>query len=179
MLQNITSSNFNCSGVDGAYPLGSNCYSKTNSYSSETLESLNFLIYFANQTNDNYVYIPLLSLAVDNNVTANGLGVYCTNSSSNNTVIVGTTFYNNFLPLYFIDYSNPLSDYLVIYTNGDTAYDAYIGNAPIVTNPTNPFIPSSGDDEEGLEEGVIYGIVGGAALLLLIILIVFTIYKKR
>jgi len=44
MLQNITSSNFNCSLVNGTYPLGSNCRSTTNSYNTTTLESLNFYI---------------------------------------------------------------------------------------------------------------------------------------
>lgn len=45
-------------------------------------------------------------------------------------------------------------------------------------NPSNPFIPET-DDEDGLEEGAIYGIIGGVALFILILLIGFTIYKKR
>ena len=109
MLQNITSSNFNCSLVNGTYPLGSNCRSTTNSYTTTTLESLNFYIQFANQTNDNYIYIPLISLAVGDNATQNGLGVYCTDATYNNTVILGTSFMNTFSPMLVIDYDNSLN----------------------------------------------------------------------
>jgi len=108
MLQNITSSNFNCSVTNSTSPVGSNCFSTTNEYDTETLVSLNFLIYFANQTNNNYVFIPLVSLALNPNAT--GLGVYCTNSSMNNTVILGTSFYNNFIPVFKMDLSNSLND---------------------------------------------------------------------
>lgn len=68
---------------------------------------------------------------------------------------------------------------MVIYVNSETKYDAYVGSELVVLNPINPFIPSSGGDDDDLEEGAIYGIVGGIALLLLLILIGFTIYKKR
>ena len=69
---------------------------------------------------------------------------------------------------------------MIIYVNSETKYDAYVGSEPVVLNPINPFIPSSGgNDDDDLEEGAIYGIVGGIALLLLLILIGFTIYKKR
>jgi hypothetical protein len=95
--------------MNSSYPSGSNCISKNNTYDSETLESLNFVIYFENQTNANYVYIPLLALAY--NATANGLGVYCTNSTYySSTVILGTSFFNNFLALFEIDFSNPYND---------------------------------------------------------------------
>ena len=109
MLQNITSSNFNCSVINSTYPVGSNCISTNNSYETETLESLNFVVYFSNQTNSNYVYIPLLSLAF--NATASGLGVYCTNSTEySNTVIFGSSFFNNFLALFEMDLSNSFND---------------------------------------------------------------------
>ena len=46
--------------------------------------------------------------------------------------------------------------------NGDSLYDAYIGDEAIIINPSNPFIPNSSDDDdddEDFEEGVIIGIV--------------------
>jgi len=37
MLQNITSSNFNCSLTNSIYPVGSNCISTNNTYNTQTL----------------------------------------------------------------------------------------------------------------------------------------------
>ena len=67
----------------------------------------------------------------------------------------------------------------MLYVNGDSIYPVYVGPAIITINPTNPFIPSTPEDDDDLEEGAIYGIIGGIALLILILLIGFTIYKKR
>ena len=95
--------------MDGTYPIGSNCVSNTNDYDDDDLEGLNFIITFANQTNNNYIYIPLESLAY--NATATGLGVYCTNTTTHkNTVILGTSFFNNFIALFKIDLTNPFND---------------------------------------------------------------------
>lgn len=63
--------------------------------------------------------------------------------------------------------------------NGQTQYDAYIGNKPIVINSDNPFMPQEEDDDEDLEEGAIIGIVIGCAALVLIVIIGYVIYKRK
>lgn len=64
--------------------------------------------------------------------------------------------------------------------NGDSQYDAYIGNEAIIINPNNPFIPSSNEgDKDDLPEGAIIAIVGGVSVILLLILIGFVLCKKK
>lgn len=95
MTNNITNLDMNCTGVNNTLSIGSNCFSKTQTYNTTVLEGLNFQIQFVNQTNNNYLILPLLSLSGNN--TSEGLGVYMFDQYPVNAIIIGQPFYNSFL----------------------------------------------------------------------------------
>jgi hypothetical protein len=90
----------NCTGLGDTLILGVNCNSFTGTYNTSILEGLNFKIQFNNQSNDNYLLLPLMSLA--NDPATQGLGVYMTENYPDNTIIVGAPFYDAFLAQFFV-----------------------------------------------------------------------------
>ncbi len=95
MTSNITNQDMNCTGAGDTLVLGVNCNSFSSTYNTSVLEGLNFKIQFGNQSNTNYLTLPLLSLSDD--PATQGLGVYMTEGYLDNTIIVGAPFYDSFL----------------------------------------------------------------------------------
>jgi hypothetical protein len=181
MTSNITNLDMNCTGAGDTLVLGINCHSYSNTYNTSILEGLNFKIQFNNQTNDNYLILPLMSLASD--PSTQGLGVYMTEGYLDNTIIVGAPFYDAFLAqFYIVDIGVISNNWMQLYVNYFSEYDAYIGNATIIASASNPFIytpivaPPAPKEKANL--GLILGLVGGAIVLVVIAFGVY-IWKCR
>lgn len=100
-----------------------------------------------------------------------------------NTIIVGAPFYDTFLAQFFIaDISVISNNWMQLYVNYFSEYDAYIGNATIQTSAINPFIYTPNvappEPEQKAKLGLILGLVGGAIVLVLIAFGVY-IWKCR
>ena len=100
-----------------------------------------------------------------------------------NTIIVGAPFYDAFLAQFFIvDISVISNNWMQLYVNYFSEYDAYIGNATIQTSASNPFIYTPNvappEPEQKAKLGLILGLVGGAIVLVLIAFGVY-IWKCR
>lgn len=97
MTENITNFDMTCAGQNNTWSVGANCFSKTNIYNSTILDGLQFMMSFPDTTD--YITFKLNSLAKV--PVLEGLGVYLTNPGNEsiyqNTIILGTPFYDSFL----------------------------------------------------------------------------------
>lgn len=148
MTENITNFDMNCAGLNNTWSVGANCFSKTNIYNSTILDGLQFMMSFPDTTD--YITFKLNSLAKV--PILEGLGVYLTNPGNEsiyqNTIILGTPFYDSFLTqMQMMVYNNSntfvtnsSADNVTLWVNNYANYTTYIGNATFNSSLINPFI---------------------------------------
>jgi hypothetical protein len=189
MTENITNFDMNCTGYDNTWPVGLNCFSKTNIYNGTILDGLQFLIAFPGTAE--YITFQLSSLSKI--PVLEGLGVYLivpnNESSYQNTIILGTPVYDSFLTqMAMMVYNNSnnfttnsSADNVTLWVNNYANYTAYIGNATYNISLTNPFLyiaPENPSNESGLSTGALVGIIVGVIGLILILVGAFFGVRK-
>lgn len=134
-------------------------------------------------TND-YITIPLNSLS--SQPVIQGLGVYLINPNNTdpyyeNTVILGTPFYNSFLTQMALNIANPSANNVTMWVNLYAEYSPYLGNATLNQSSTNPFLyisPVVPTPSKTTKLGLILGIIGGVLGAALIGVGVYFLLKK-
>ena len=120
--------------------------------------------------------VPLFTFARDTNL---GCDLYISSLNyTDDTIILGSMFFQEFYVGFVNDYSNPLNYYqqVQIYVGPNSVYSPYLGSTVLPDGP-NPFSP---DSSSTLGTWVVVGIcVGGAVLLILIsVFLIFCLNKK-
>lgn len=114
------------------------------------------------------------------------MGVYLINPNNTdpyyeNTIILGTPFYNSFLTQMALNIANPSENNVTMWVNIYAEYSPYLGNATLNQSSSNPFIyisPVVPTPQKIKKLGLIFGIIGGVLGAALIGVGVYFLLKK-